>query len=224
MAYTTVATAVTGQVYLAASWNTEVKDNMAALWPFTTAGDISYATSGTTLGRLGIGSAAQVLTVETGVPKWKTPTSGTTLQDVYPVGSVYMSTSATSPATTFGFGTWSAVQGRMLIGADGTYTGGSTGGAATVTLSAAEMPVHTHTQNAHNHTQDAHQHTVGMTLTYYRDGSGSNDQRGIAGSINTSSVAATNQAATATNQNSGSGTAHENLPPYLAVYIWTRTA
>jgi len=213
MAYTTVATAVTGQVYLAASWNTEVKDNMAALWPFTTAGDISYATSGTTLGRLGIGSAAQVLTVETGVPKWKTPTSGTTLQDVYPVGSVYMSTSATSPATTFGFGTWSAVQGRMLIGADGTYTGGSTGGAATVTLSEAEMPVHTHIQNAHNHN---YQYTKYDGVHLAAGGAS------LGTVISETTTATTN--ATATNQNAGSGSAHNNLPPYLSVYIWTRTA
>ena len=224
MAFTTVPTVVTGQTYLASDYNTYLKDNIDALWPYTTAGDIAYATSATTLTRLGIGSSAQVLTVDTGVPKWKTPASGTTLQDVYPVGSVYMSTSATSPATTFGFGTWSAIQGRMLIGADGTYTGGSTGGAATVTLSAAEMPVHTHLQDAHNHTQDAHSHTIGVTTLMFRDGTASNDTRGYGGSSSTSSVAATNQAATASNQNAGSGGAHNNLPPYLSVYIWTRTA
>lgn len=218
---TQVPVASPGDWIDAAYINTYLRDNFKAVWPYTTAGDIAIAASSASLARLAKGADGQYLKMVSGAPAWS---AGTTLQDVYPVGSVYINTSATSPATLFGFGTWSAIQGRMLIGADGTYTAGSTGGAATVSLTAAQNGTHTHVQDAHNHTQDAHQHTVGMTLTYYRDGSGSNDQRGIAGSINTSSVAATNQAATASNQNSGSGTAHENLPPYLAVYIWTRTA
>ena len=221
MAYNTVPTVSTGNSWSAAQHNTYVRDNFTALWPYSNNGDIAYQSGSGALSRLAIGSANQVLTSTGSAPAWVTPT---TLHDVYPVGSIYISTASTNPGTTFGFGTWSAIQGRMLIGADGTYAAGSTGGAATVSLTAAQNGTHTHVQDAHNHTQDAHQHTVGMTLSYYRDGSGSNDQRGIAGSINTSSVAATNQAATASNQNSGSGTAHENLPPYLAVYIWTRTA
>jgi len=55
MAFTTVSTAVTGQTYTAANYNTFVRDNFSAVWVYTTAGDISYATGASTLARLGIG-------------------------------------------------------------------------------------------------------------------------------------------------------------------------
>lgn len=74
------------------------------------------------------------------------------LNTIYPIGSIYMSVSATSPATLFG-GTWESLGGRFLIGQDGTYTPGSTGGSAT----------HTHTI-AHTHTY-AHTHTTPATTT-----------------------------------------------------------
>jgi microcystin-dependent protein len=83
---------------------------------------------------------------------------------VYPVGSIFMNTIATNPATIFGFGTWVAWgTGRVPVGVD---TGQSefntvekTGGSKTHTLSTDEMPAHTHTQNAHTHTQNSHNHT-----------------------------------------------------------------
>lgn len=86
------------------------------------------------------------------------------LAAVYPVGSIYVSALSTNPGTLFGFGTWSAFgAGRVLAGIDVGQTefdvALETGGAKTHTLSAAEMPVHTHVQNAHTHTQDAHTHT-----------------------------------------------------------------
>lgn len=49
------------------------------------------------------------------------------LDDVYPVGSIYMSVSSTSPATLFG-GTWVQLQNRFLVGAGDSYPAGSTGG------------------------------------------------------------------------------------------------
>ncbi|HBI50258.1 MAG TPA: hypothetical protein DDY21_00190 [Candidatus Moranbacteria bacterium] len=100
----------------------------------------------------------------------------------------------------------------------GTYDTADTGGAATHTLTSAEMPVHTHVQNAHTHTQNAHDHT------YYRfsytAASGTSDDFGNGWSgttSNTGSATATNQNTTATNQNAGSGGAHNNMPPYIAV-------
>ena len=75
---------------------------------------------------------------------------------IYPVGSIYMSASATSPETLFG-GTWAQINGRFLIGTgtpenndDGTspgsynYAAGSTGGEATHTLTVNEIPPHRH--------------------------------------------------------------------------------
>lgn len=78
---------------------------------------------------------------------------------IYPVGSIYMSANDVNPATLFG-GTWEAIQDRFVLAKGSTYpTLGATGGSATHTLTTAEMPSHTHTQNAHSHTQNAHKHT-----------------------------------------------------------------
>ena len=213
MAYNTVPTVATGNSWSAAQHNTYIRDNFTALFPFTTNGDMTYQSSSGVLSRLAIGTTGKILTSNGTAPTWAAPAATITLADVYPVGSVYMSTSATSPATTFGFGTWSAIQGRMLIGADGTYAGGSTGGAATVTLSAAEMPVHTHVQNAHDHTTGA------SSIERSYPSGVRNDMLLGAGNMGGATGATT-----AVNQNAGSGGAHNNLPPYLSVYIWTRTA
>src|SRR5690606_38823591 len=75
---------------------------------------------------------------------------------VYPVGSIYISTVDTNPGTVFGVGTWVAFgTGRTIVGVDTDQTEfdtvEKTGGAKTHTLTTAEMPSHTHIQNAHTH-------------------------------------------------------------------------
>lgn len=79
---------------------------------------------------------------------------------IYPVGSIYMSVNSTSPGTLFG-GTWERIQDRFLLSAGSTYSAGATGGEATHTLSAAEMPSHTHSVGAHAHGLNSHTHSVG---------------------------------------------------------------
>lgn len=69
---------------------------------------------------------------------------------IYKVGAIYMSVDSTSPATLFG-GTWVALEGRMLIGADSTYAAGTTGGSKTTTLATANLPAHAHTVPQHGH-------------------------------------------------------------------------
>jgi len=237
--------------------------------------------------------------------------------DAWPVGSVFIAIVPTSPATLLGGGTWTAfATGRMLVGIDAGQTEfdtvEETGGEKTHTLSAAEMPVHTHVQDSHNHTQDAHTHTQnshnhtqdshnhtqdshnhtqdqhthtqdahnhGVTDPQHQhgmaegttDGSGTFMDRSNAAAATSAvtdlastgvtvnnatatnqnttatnqaatatnqaatatnqaatatnqNATATNQATTATNQNAGSGSAHNNLPPYIVVYMWKRTA
>ena len=61
----------------------------------------------------------------------------------HPVGSIYISTSATDPANIFG-GKWKQIKDVMLVGAGGEYTAGKSYGAKTVTLTEAQMPPHTH--------------------------------------------------------------------------------
>jgi microcystin-dependent protein len=102
----------------------------------------------------------------------------------------------------------------------------STGGTQTHTLTEAQMPVHTHVQNSHNHTQDAHGHTTSGSPGIYRNYLGGGSSHGYLGAItstsvsdpySTNNVTATNQATTATNQNTGSGSAHTNTQPTLVL-------
>ena len=116
---------------------------------------------------------------------------------IYPVGSIYMSTSSTNPSTLFG-GSWSQITGRFLLAAGNGYSAGSTGGEATHVLTQNEMPNHTHSWWMYNFTQ------VGGT------GGGAGVLAGGTTSQTTGS--------------SGGGVAHNNMPPYYVVYMWHRTA
>ena len=167
---------------------------------------------------------------------------------IYPVGSIYMSVNDVNPQTLFG-GTWVALEDRFLIGASNTYENGAKGGEATHTLTTNEMPSHTHIQNSHNHTQNAHRHrannedttrkilvvnknvftTVKRQYTAQTTGDGlyyveADADTGISEYEYLANATATNQSNTATNQNTGGGQAHNNMPPYLSVYMWKRTA
>ena len=125
------------------------------------------------------------------------------LEAVYPIGSIYMSVNNTSPATLFG-GTWEAIQGKFLLGADsGAYKAGTTGGEATHTLTTNEMPSHNHAvyypnAEADDHSAPGNYPDGPSDSTYYAVGSYTSRE--------------------------GGGKAHNNMPPYLAVYIWKRTA
>lgn len=123
---------------------------------------------------------------------------------VYPVGSIYMSANETSPATLFG-GTWEQLKDRFLLGAGNTYSNGATGGEASHTLTVAELP----------------DYTLPVTLYASRDGVGdwTRLQRGWDEGKTTQNVNGN-----ITVKSGGSGAAHNNMPPYLAVYMWKRTA
>ena len=122
--------------------------------------------------------------------------SGKTLFDtVYPVGAIYMSASSTSPASLFG-GTWEQIQNRFLLAAGSSYTAGDTGGEATHTLTVAEMPKHTH----------------GSIYT------------GSSGTKNLPWLAGTGSNIAYVDGYAGGGKAHNNMPPYLVIYVWKRTA
>lgn len=68
-----------------------------------------------------------------------------TVDDIYPVGSIYMSVNAVDPANLFG-GTWEHIKERFLLGAGDTHTPGSTGGEFEHVLTVEEIPPHTHPQ------------------------------------------------------------------------------
>ena len=140
--------------------------------------------------------------------------SGKTLFDiVYPVGAIYMSVSSTSPEILFG-GTWEQIQNRFLLAAGSSYTAGDTGGEATHTLTANEMPVHSHDLRAN--TSWGGSETLAPWAQYF----GSNilyDVGASGGTITTSYYGNVTQL-------TGGSVAHNNMPPYLVVYMWKRTA
>jgi len=138
----------------------------------------------------------------------------------YPVGSIYMNASnATNPATLLGFGTWAALgAGRMLLGDGGGFSAGGTGGAATTTLSTANLPSHSHTATVsdpgHLHTHERGQGNVAGSIAPTWGG----------GNLGTFNTGVSTTGITVSNANTGSGTAATTISPYLVVYMWSRTA
>jgi len=142
--------------------------------------------------------------------------SGITLQKLatsvkdalYPVGSIYTNaTNSANPSTLIGFGTWAAFgAGRVLVGIDGSQSEfnsiGETGGSKTHTLTTSQIP--------------SHNHNIISTGQYFKSdgstGGGSNvwTTQSNGGSNLTGST--------------GGGQAHNNLQPYIVVYMWKRTA
>lgn len=211
------------------------------------------------------------------------PSLATLADVVYPVGSIYMSVSNVNPANLFG-GTWQELQGMFLLGRSSSHAAGTTGGEESHTLTAAEMPSHTHTGPSHTHTGPSHTHT-GPSHTHTLASHSHTASTGSAGShthkINRAKIAATGTAkyaiqdesknpddtykntksagshthsvtvnesgnltteaagtgvtgasgtgntgasGTGATSSAGGGGAHNNMPPYLAVYMWKRTA
>lgn len=145
------------------------------------------------------------------------------LDVIYPVGSIYMSVNATSPQTLFG-GTWERLVDRFLIGAGNGYSVGAVGGETTHTLTVSEMPVHSHGVYDPGH---GHGFNQGVFRNNAGSGSGANVQQD-GGNNNTSNpyISApyvySNYTGIGIYDNGGGGS-HNNMPPYLAVYMWKRT-
>lgn len=76
MAYTAVPSVLTGDAWSASQHNTYVRDNFAAAWPYTTAGDMSYATSASAIARIASTAGGVFRASATGVPQWLTLTEG----------------------------------------------------------------------------------------------------------------------------------------------------
>lgn len=125
------------------------------------------------------------------------------LSRIYPVGSIYLSVDSTSPESIFG-GTWEPIPtGKMLLSAGDGYAVESTGGEAEHTLTVDELPSHSHDMIIKNTNEN------GRTDEANNSGSGSSGFENFA---------------TWHTKTTGGGKAHNNLPPYLAVYMWKRIA
>ena len=112
-----------------------------------------------------------------------------TASKLYPVGSVYISFSATDPSTLFG-GTWTRLKDRMLMASGDSYTPNTTGGSATKTIAVSNLPAHNHTVNASTHSHSVttagsggHTHTASSNSTdSHTHGGGSLNVTGTFGS------------------------------------------
>jgi microcystin-dependent protein len=149
-----------------------------------------------------------------------------------------MSAVSTNPSTLLGFGTWAAFgAGRVPVGFDAAQTefnaAEKTGGAKTHQLSVAEMPAHTHVQDPHNHgvTDPGHTHLTQRYPTATGSSSGFTIDTSMSGTATdntlptkSATTGVTIQNATPTNQSTGGGGAHNNLQPYITVFLWKRTA
>ena len=150
---------------------------------------------------VGVGKYAEHQKAVELAPDWDIWFRGKRLLDaVWPVGSIYLSASEISPETLFG-GTWQRVKDRFLLAAGDVYAPGETGGEAQHTLTKAEMPAHTHGYDFTGQSD-----VTGVTAIRLYDADGRrNEYQGASASA-------------------GGGAAHNNMPPYLAVYVWRRTA
>ena len=151
---------------------------------------------------------------------------------IYPIGSIYMSVNNVNPTTLFG-GTWVQMKDKFLLGAGDIYENGNIGGEATHTLTTTELPSHSHgipslsgsTSNAgaHNHAVIGTSATSGGSGVFCETWANrSNDRNGYTSSVGDHSHSVTTNASTT--NNTGSGASHNNMPPYLVVNMWKRTA
>ena len=151
-----------------------------------------------------------------------------TLKKVYPVGSIYMSTVSTNPATLFGFGTWEAMPAGRVLLAQGTaswgttYNAGSTGGEATHQLTVGEMPSHSH--SAWTDAQGNHNHLVNSKFDRTANNNISSKDSGGRDSGSAYTSYNGNHSHNIGIGNTGSSQAHNNMMPYLAIYIWKRVS
>lgn len=131
------------------------------------------------------------------------------LKKVYPIGSIYINANtATNPASLLGFGTWVRYgNGRVLVSQDGSQSEfnslGETGGAKTHTLTVSQLP-------AHNF---GYQSFVPASTNGYANQLHSHGgYRASYGHVNR------------TTNTLGGNQPHNNLQPYIVVYMWRRTA
>lgn len=131
------------------------------------------------------------------------------LEQVYPVGSIYMSVNATDPGILFG-GEWQWLKDRFLLGAGNTYTNGQTGGEATHKLTEAEMPTHKHNFNVERKGESSEWISLNFEGSAYPDYIGLNIGADWTSNGNINILP------------KGGDQPHNNMPPYLVVYMWKR--
>jgi hypothetical protein len=162
------------------------------------------------------------------------------IQSVYPIGSIYINASnSTNPATLLGFGTWQAFgAGRVPVGfnaSDSLFNASEkTGGSKD-----AIVVSHTHTadtQGSHTHfvasTEfgEVRQFTTNVTGSNYVSAqggsSGLNEVYNLSGVSTPATIGLTSSSGAHqhTITSTGSSGTNANMPPFITVYMWKRTA
>lgn len=146
---------------------------------------------------------------------------------VYPVGSIYMNTTDVNPATLFG-GTWVRyAEGQVLVGASLSTPLGNSGGISSYRLSVDQLPEHTHSISISESGGHIHK-TRFMNDNYDNSGGGGT---GLTRDGSSTYIEHTDQMLSAgqhthnvTLGTTGKGKTIDNMPPYIVVTIWRRTA
>ena len=120
------------------------------------------------------------------------------IDNIYPVGSIYMSVNNVDPSNFIG-GEWEQIKDTFLLSAGDNHEAGSTGGSETVTLTVDQIPSHQH-------------YAAANSITYSGELFGASSAGGFTKNQQFKTSA------------TGGGKAHNNMPPYLAVYVWKRIA
>jgi microcystin-dependent protein len=162
--------------------------------------------------------------------------SGTTfvlnIDIIYPIGSIYLSVNNSNPGTWLPGTTWTAWgSGRVPVGVNTNDTSFNTvektGGAKTHTLTNAEMPSHSHTQQGtfDTSTTGSHNHSYIAPVLYNGDAT-ANESGGEVGEKTKNTEYSGNHKHSVTvsgnTKQFGDGNAHNNLQPYITCYMWKR--
>lgn len=149
---------------------------------------------------------------ETGLTYFWGKVKGWVNNSQHPVGSIYMSTISTSPASLFG-GTWERLKDRFLLASGDSYLAGSTGGEERHVLTVDEMPEHNHALLKGSGASES-EAKPGMAQAKPDRSFGYADAK-YDGKYYWQSY---------TFYTGGGNVSHNNMPPYLAVYMWKRIA
>lgn len=150
----------------------------------------------------------------------------------FPIGSIYCTINNVSPSTFLG-GTWTlCCQGETIIGVDESdedfATSNLSGGEKTHILVMDEMPSHNHGQATLSgwaaNMGNQQSSTTSLSCSGICSARQVSQYSGYGYNTHNNGYDGFNVNATHTHTTIGSGTAHNNLQPYIVCYIWTRTA
>ena len=127
---------------------------------------------------------------------------------IYPIGSIYMSINSVNPEQLFG-GVWEQIKDRFLLASGDNHIAGTIGGEEKHTLTYDEMPSHMH-HIEYNGTQVGT--NISTTGWYSRP------------VVNMEDSKLTRDIPTLYTGYAGGSQPHNNMPPYLTVYMWKRNA